>query len=226
MELNEYKKQQEEIIKKYGQPEHEMAEPINESARLLRELKKQQAKEVFEAKKAAAKELGQKQAPEGLVAIEKAIPPALKQEYESVSLYGREIPEEYLSKFKEKEKDVLRAHYMDDRLSHTQLAHKFGMSRQQVTALLKSGEARLLESRMFNQEAPSECMKSLLKAIKAGDSKTVIEVSRHFGVLRNEKLELSVQKPIQDPEAQRLLRELGDRMASNTNTSPLEEETH
>ncbi len=65
----------------------------------------------------------------------------------------------------------------------------------------------------MDQILPIEASQALRTAMKEGDSKIITRVAEHYNVLKSEKLELEVNKPIEDPVALKMLKELGDKLA-------------
>jgi hypothetical protein len=210
MDRTEYDIAKQKLIETFGQPEWDNHVAVNESAKRLNTLLTEYRLSCRAAKRLEAKEAGQKQETE----IKDLITPEIKQKYKGISIGAIELNENDLLMFTDVEKDIIHNHFEDMTLTHKQLAFKNGVSRQIVTALLDSPAYRFLETKVFSKLMPSEIQIALLKATRGGDSKIVQRLAEHYKILHPEKLEVDINKPIEDSKAVQMLKELGDRLVN------------
>jgi hypothetical protein len=216
MTKEEYEQQKKEILDKFGPPESDMGDPMNESARRLKALHNQLKVSQLAKQRAEARANKSKaDAPnETLKEISESMPRDTKQKY--LRLYP--IPPVYIAEndliaFTDIERDVLIAHFEDLSLTHKELSNKFGIKYQTVTALLSSPAYKVLYTKVFDKILPIESLIAIRQAIKQGDSKIILEVARHYQLLQNETLDINNKvKPIEDSATAKMLKEMGDKL--------------
>lgn len=197
MTNEEYIKAKEDIITQYGKPEWDNFEPVNESAKKLKELRHKRASDSRAENK--LKE-----------AAEIAISDSVIKHSRSIPI---ELTEQDLAPFDEKEKLILQAYFDNMNLTAKQLAKLCGCQVQKVASLWRSGPFLVLFERAFNYCAPMEVKAAILKGIRAGNTQITLRVAEHYSILKAE--EIKITKPIEDIEALKRLKEIGDD-ASNT----------
>ena len=202
MTPEELKIEIDKIIELHGQPVRDF-DFKNESAKLIDALHMRN--------KIAKMQAGRKKN-DSLKDIVNDVPAAKLREYSAKPLKPIYLEEKDLKQFNELEKQILQAHYEDSTLNNEQLANRFGLSRQQVTALFNSTEAKLLKIKLFERECPDKIRLALLHLIEDNDQKTTLRLAEHYNIIKAEKTELNItNKPIEDPEAMKMLQELGDK---------------
>ena len=208
MTKEEYETNKAKILQEFGKPESDNHVPLNESARRLYKLLTEYrvSCRIEQAKK--AREAGQIQQ----LPIKELATPELKRKYKHINIGELELNDRDLLPFSEKEQDVIRCHFEDMSLNHKDLAVRSNVSRQFVTALLDSPSYRFLEQKVFDKLMPSEVKIALLQATRGGDSKIIQRLAEHYKILNPEKMELDINKPIDDPKALQMLKELGDKL--------------
>jgi hypothetical protein len=222
MTKEEYLIQKEEIIKAHGKPEYDNYAPVNEAARLLEGLKLQRRNAQHAINIKAAKEAGKKMAPDGMKEIADTIDPKDRKEHELHTIPQIFLDETDLRHLTDDEKRIVELHYFNLRLTDKQIALELGLSRQKVTAFLKSTIKLMLDAKVFDKLMPIEERIALLRAVRAGDSKIVLRMSEHHKVIEPEKKDINLTNtPIEDPKAIQLLKELGDSLAQDSNDPPL-----
>ncbi len=219
MTKEEYKALSDKIIVEYGKPEYNNYEPVNESAVKIKVLLSEYRMSTManarrahseNAKLEREKDNNLKRVNEGLKDIAEDIP----NKYKAYAIPELFLTESDLIPFNEKEKELLHEHFTNLTLSNKQLAIKCNVSTQHVTALLNSTAVQILNQKVFDKLLPLEALKSILKALRANDSKVSLEVARHYKLIQNETSDINViSKPINDPEAIKMLKELGDKLA-------------
>jgi hypothetical protein len=207
----EYDALKQTIVETYGKPEYDLQTPINESAKRLSALRSQRMQE------------GRKQAKDArLDEIRAEIPKSRLKAVLSdsnIKLPEFEIDARYLASFSETEQLVLHDHF-NTNLSDTELGIKHNLTRQAVTGLLHDTRVKVLEARLFDSIGPWRNRLALLRLQEADDSKVVVRLGEHWGVIKSETKELNLNtKPIEDPKALQMLKELGDRLV-DTNEKP------
>lgn len=200
MNDEEYNQAKADIIKLHGEPVRDFDEK-NEAARLIDQLNYK--------RRAVAMQAGRK-----LKDIVSDVPSSQLKKYSAVPLRPIYLEDKDLKQFNDIEKAILQAHYEDSTLNNEQLATRFGVKRQQVTALFNSMEAKLLKIKLFERECPDKIRLALLHLVEDNDQKTTLRLAEHYGIVKAEKTDINItSKPIEDPEAQKMLRELGDRLS-------------
>lgn len=202
MTNEEFELEKAKIIEVHGKPERDF-DYKNESAKLIDALSYKM--------KAAKMQAGRK-----LKDIIADVPKDKLREYSAKPLRPIYLEEKDLKQFNDIEKAILQAHYEDSTLNNEQLAVRFNTTRQAVTALFNSMEAKLLKIKLFERECPDKIRLALLHLVEDNDQKTTLRLAEHYGIVKAEKQDINItSKPIDDPEAQRMLRELGDKFAVN-----------
>jgi hypothetical protein len=192
------------IIALHGQPLRDF-DGKNEAARLIDALHMKN--------KIAKMQAGRKKA-DSLKDIVADVSAMTLKQYINKKLLPIYLEDKDLKQFNELEKQILQAHYEDSTLNNEQLANRFGVKRQQVTALFNSMEAKLLKIKLFERECPDKIRLALLHLIEDNDQKTTLRLAEHYGIVKAEKQDINItSKPIDDPEAIKMLRELGDKLS-------------
>ena len=173
---------------------------MNESAKKIKELrsafKSEKMKEQHEARREMEKSFGRE--------IQDA------KSYPAKPVY---VDDHDLKGFTDIEKAVIEAYYENRDQNHQQLAKSFGIARQTVTALFNSAQFKALAVKYYEFVMPSKLRLATEKLVDAGHEKTILRLNEHYGIIKAEKMDLNVtNKPIEDPEALQLLKELGEKM--------------
>ena len=219
MQKEEYERLKGEIISKYGQPVFDLHDPQNESATKLKQLQTAYRLSKLADARAKAKEAGKHLKPEGLAEIAQEAKTAVQiQQKRTDAKYTPScIPELHLNEkdliaFTEKEIEVIRRYFERLDQSPKEIAAFCGVNYQFVTALLASPSFKILYSKVFDHILPFESLLSIRSAMKGGDSKTALRIAEHYGLIKSEKMDISINKPVDDPEAIKLLKQLGDKL--------------
>lgn len=200
----EYNLAKADIIKLHGEPVRDFDEK-NESARLIDQLNYK--------RRAAAMQAGRKAKLSDIVSD---VPVSQLRKYSALPLRPIYLEDKDLKQFTDLEKQILQAHYEDSTLNNEQLATRFGCKRQAITALFNSMEAKLLKIKLFERECPDKIRLALLHLVEDNDQKTTLRLAEHYGIVKAEKTDINItSKPIEDPEAMKLLRELGDKLSGD-----------
>lgn len=217
MDKQEYELAKAKIVQEYGQPENDYDRaPMNESARRIAELHTVYMIACRKAKKLLDREAGQKQAPQGLEEINAAVPKDSVKEYLAMPVPPVFIPESDLIAFNKWERAVLIDHFEHLNLTHTELARRHGVSQQKVTGLLNMEAVGMLQTRVFARILPVETYKGLLQALASKNHQVALRLAEHFGIIKGEETTLNLANSvIQDPEAIKMLKELGDKLADS-----------
>lgn len=209
MDKNEYETLKAKLIETYGKPVYDMREPQNEAAVKLNELKTQFRLDTLARSRNERRELKLKD-------VIADVPADKLREVVSVPILGIAINDSHLINFSPKERDILISHYNNLNLTHTQLAREHGVSRQYVTGLIDSPANAVLRTKVMDKVLPLETSKALLRLLKADDRQVALRVAEHYKIIANNQTDLNiVNKPIDDPEAIKLLKELGDKLAGS-----------
>lgn len=216
MTKDQYELLKAEIINKYGVPVRDTFSPElnNESANKLNALKGEylnscraaslDAKRILRAKNESLKEIAADIKPRGV-----DDPDYIRRKPDPCYVMSSD-----LLAFDEKEKDIIVTYFENQSLTPHQLSNQFGMSRQKVMALLNSPAFKVIYSKVYDRLLPIESLMAIRAKMKDGDSKVILEVARNYGLIKNEGLDITNRvKPIEDPEAIKLLKELGNRMS-------------
>ncbi len=200
MTKEEYEIEKAKIIATLGEPVRDF-DYKNESARLIDELKKQR-QETGKQEKKGLKEFIAEVPKERLAkAAAKALPP----------MY---IADHDLKGFTDLEAAVIVAHYADRSLNNEELARQCNTKRQTVTALFHSQAFKVLRAKYFDIEMPPAAQNAALHLVHDNDQKTTLRMMEHYGLIKAEKQDINItSKPIEDPAAMKMLRELGDKLA-------------
>lgn len=203
MTPEEYKQQKAEIEKLLGKPEYDFDQsPLNEAAKKTKELKSvfksSQMKAQWESKKQLEKTFSTED-----IKLANSLPAA--------PVY---IADHDLKGFSELEASVIEAYYENRNLSHQELAKRFNIPRQTITALLHSPRFNTLRIKYYEFTMPSKLMLATEKLVDAGHEKTILRLNEHYGIIKAERSDINItSKPIEDLEAQKMLRELGDKLS-------------
>lgn len=204
MTKTEYELAKAGIIQAYGKPEYDMKEAINESAKRLEALKMayiRQPKTEKEQLTDIVKDVSKKQ----IMAVQ------------GIALPDLQIDERYLTAFNDVEKKLLHDHF-NTNLSNKELGIRYQLSSQAVTALLNDTRVKVLEARLFDSLAPWRTRLALMRLVEANDSKVTLRLAEHFGVVKSEAKDLNLNtKPLDDPKAIAMLKELGDKLIDAQN---------
>ncbi len=192
-----------EVKKLLGEPDFDFDQtPLNEAAKKIKEIKGQfkseRMKEQWEAKKAVEQHFSK----EDLKAV--ASLPAKPIYIEDHDLKG----------FTELERAIIEAHYEDRNLNQQDLSRRFNIPRQTITKLFHSVQFNALRIKYYEFTMPSKLMLATEKLVDAGHEKTILRLNEHYGIIKAEKQDINiVSQPIQDPEAIKMLQELGDKLS-------------
>lgn len=213
MTKEEYTEGKKRIVETFGVPEYDNHAAVNESAKrctkLLTEYRLScRAKQLKEDKETDIRQKAE---------LSELATQDVKRKYSVFDIPEICINENDLAPFDDVEIDVITNHFENMSLAHKQLAIKSNVSRQVVTALLSSPAYRLLEAKVFDKLMPTETRMALLRAVRGLDSKITQRMAEHYKILNPEKLEVDLNKPIDDPEALKLLKEIGDKLVDKAN---------
>lgn len=199
MEKTDYIKAQNEIKARLGEPVYDMGDPVNDSAKELRKLQKAYMSELRKSQVEERKQL-LNQVEQKEVTTKYKVSPAIPVD----------LSEADLEPFTDLERQVLIDYFHNTNLTPTELARSH-FSRQKVVALQRSGLFNALCARVFEHLMPLEVRNASLKAVRDGDKKLIERFAEQYGVLKNQELNLNVNKPLDDtPEIIKKLKDLGD----------------
>jgi hypothetical protein len=200
----EYQAMKAEIIAKFGQPEYDMRDPVNESARLIAKLVARKSVEDRAATKKQKSEFAQ------LVgSLDKT----------AETLPAPDINDNDLTAFDETERQLITAYFSDLNQSPKTLATRFNVNYQMITALFKSDRFKILYKKVFDSILPLEGLIALRALLKKGDTKAVLETLRHYGLIKTEAVDVNITRstPIEDVAAVDLLKKIGDSIVKRPN---------
>lgn len=199
MDKLEYEFKKKEIISKLGKPESDFdRQPLNESARQLKSLFSQ-----YQSESKVKLSIERKQALD--LKEQKDVVRKYRLDY-AVSI---ELSEADLEVFNEVERAVLVDYFHNTNLSPLDLERP-GFSRQKIVALMRSGPFAVLAAKVFDHLMAVEVRSAILKSIRSGNDKLAERFAEQLGILRNQTLDLNINKPIEDQELIKKLKELGD----------------
>lgn len=216
MTKEEFEQLSKEIKEKHGKPEWEEWQPMNESARQLMTLRTEYRMRLVASRRKERLDAGEKMRPEGLKEIAEGV---LKDKAKAMLVERVGIPELFLNEndvrgFSMTEKEILHSYFNDLTLKPKQLAVKHQVSYQQVVALLDSTAFKILYTKVFDRILPFESLIALRQAMRKGDSKVSLEIARHYKLIQDETVNVNgLSKPIDDPKALTMLKDLGDKLA-------------
>lgn len=205
MTKEELEKQITEVTNLLGKPEYDEVaypkEPLNESAKRIAELRKQYKSEKMkvqhEERKALEQQLGA-----DLKTVERI--PAKPIYIDDIDLKG----------FTPVEAAIIEGYYENRDLNQQQLAKQFNVHRQTITKLFKSAKFNILRVKYHEYVMPNKLMLGYEKLVDNGHEKAIMLGLVHYGILKPERTDINItSKPIEDPEALKLLQELGDKWA-------------
>ncbi len=121
---------------------------------------------------------------------------------------------------------ILMKHFSNMALSNSDIAkslHEEQVSSQQVTALLERSDVNDLVNRLFAADIGKALQIALMKGLASVDNRQWVDIALKHGFsptgTKVGTCDHQLSKPIEDPEAMRLLQELGDRLATKEQTS-------
>lgn len=204
MTKEEKDKQIADVIALLGKPEFDFDQtPLNEAAKKIKDIRSQFKSEHMKAQHEAKK------------AFEKSFEP---KTLEAAKLFPAKpiyIDDNDLKGFTELERAVIEAHFENRDLNQQQLSRAFDLPRQTITKLFHSAAFKILKVKYYEYVMPSKLMLATEKLVDAGHEKTILRLNEHYGIIKAEKTDINItSKPIEDVEAMRLLRELGDKLSS------------
>lgn len=212
MTKEEYTQERNKLIELYGKPTKDYdGSPTNECARQLNKLKGQYLASIRHENKQKRLEIQQNK-PANLTELVSDIPPDKQKEYRKQPLPEIIIDDKDLKGFSPLEQEILKAHFLNLDLTHSQLANIYNKSRQFISGLLRSKETKLLEVKYFNEVLRLETMKSLIRAVKAGDNRIIEGASEFLKIMQGNEKEAG-SRPIEDKVAEQKLKELADQLA-------------
>lgn len=199
-----------EVERVHGPAIWDMGEPQNESARQLVQIRREYRSTQALERHQKRKEAGYKMAPEGLAEIANTV----RQVRAVADIPALFLNDKDLTYFTPIEKEILKSHFTNMRLSNAQLGKIHNVSYQLVTELLTHTAVLILYGKVFGHLLPLKTWQSLLKAVDSGDKAVTLRLAEHFGLISNPQLDVNTKtKPIDDPEALKLLKDLGDKLA-------------
>lgn len=211
----DYEQEKKQIIEKHGEPVFELGNPVNESAKLLRALRNQKIQEsrktgMKQGRPTSVPNLGSVEATE----IAKQVRKHLNQ-VTPRSLPAMEVEDKDIRMFNENEQNLIRDHFREPELSNKDLAKKHQVSYQFVTALMNTPSVKLLEAKVTDRLFPWETRMSILHGLRSNLPQITLRMAEHLNIISSSKTELNItNKPIEDPETIKMLRELGDKAAN------------
>lgn len=207
MTNEDFELEKQKIINEFGKPERDWDPNLwNESAKRIKALTERKRMEALADKRKAKQEY--------LADLFKDIP---KEQYKQIMkqpLPAIYIEDHDLKAFQDIEKEIIRYHFENRDSTNKELATYFNTNPQRITALFHSIQFKALEIKYHEARIPAKLRNALERLVDADHEKTVLRLSEHYGIVKAEKQDINItSKPIEDPEAIRLLRELGDRVA-------------
>lgn len=202
MNKSEYELAKQEIITRLGQPEFDMSEPVNDSAKEIKELRSRYRSGIMTGRKRLS------------------LTPKEEKEVVEEAKYTKAVPihlnEDDLIVFKPAERILLMSYFENTDLSPKDLSRMYPeFSISKIVALLHSGYFKRLAGKMFEQTLPVKLQWALLKLVEAKNPKIVERMSEHFGLLKSQETTLNVNKPIDDPATVAKLKQIGDQQAND-----------
>ncbi len=188
-----------------GDPEFDFDQtPLNESAKKIKELRSQFKSEKMKEQHAAKK------------ALEQSFNADERKLVESLPAKPIYIEEHDLKGFSELERAIIEGYYENRSLNQQELARRFNVPRQTITALFHSTKFNLLRIKYYEFTMPSKLMLATEKLVDAGHEKTILRLNEHYGIIKAERSDINItSKPIDDPEAMKMLKELGDKLSGD-----------
>ena len=214
MNKEQYEQIKKDIIAEYGTPTYDMRDPVNESAKRITAARSQylsDAMAIGRANKYRPKEEQQKD--NSIQGILKDVPKERIKATWNIDLPEMCIDDKYLLAFDDTEKKILHTHFNQPNLKNKDIGIKFNVSAQLVTSLLNDTRTKILEARLFESLAPWRTRLALLRLVESNDSRVVVRLAEHFKVIESESKDINlITKPIQDTEAEKMLKEIGDKL--------------
>lgn len=203
----EYQDKKAEIIQKYGEPEYDMHQPQNESARLLSQLKFEKANAARGAKPPVRRDARAKSEAE------------LSLELYIQSLPDPDINDTDLINFTDVEKRIIKETFSNLLRPHKEVATACSTTYQKVTAFIKTTPYLVLRNKAFNNVLELETLLTLRSLLQKGDTKIALELGRKYGFINKEAVDVNINKstPIEDVDAINLLKKIGDASAKKQN---------
>lgn len=206
MERSDFDKLKAEIIQKFGKPESDNGTPLNESARRISELCIQYRVARNQESRAKAKETKLK------LAAELAKEKSEDARYEQVQAEPVFLSDKDMLPFTEQEALIVRDKFENFNIKDNQLAHRHHTTVQKVTALWTTEAFKYLQLKLQDKILPMIAFNSLMRFAKT-DAKVALRIAEHYKMLKSETLDINnTIKPIEDPEALKRLKELGDNL--------------
>ncbi len=205
MTSEEKEKQIQEITALLGKPEFDFDQtPLNESAKKIKDIRSAFKSEKMKEQHAAKK------------ALEQAFNSDERKLVESLPAKPIYIEEHDLKGFTELERAIIEGYYENRSLNQQELAKRFNVQRQTITALFHSTKFNLLRIKYYEFTMPSKLMLATEKLVDAGHEKTILRLNEHYGIIKAEKQDINItSKPLEDAVAIKLLKELGDKLSNN-----------
>lgn len=203
MDKLEYLKLRNDIITRLGKPEYgiDRTDAVNESAKELAKLYS-----AYKSKQMTERHASNRQALD--VKEQKEV----IKEYKHIRAVPIELSENDLAPFTDTERPILIDYFRDTNQTPKDL-ERTGFSSQRIVALMRSGPFTVLAARVFEYLMPIEVRNAALKAIRDGDKRLIERFAEQTGVLKNQEMNLNINKPIQDDALMQKLKELGDAQA-------------
>ena len=198
MDKLEYLKLKHDVINRFGKPEYDLGEPINESAKELKKLYK-----AYKSDEMVKRNADKKQALD-----EKEQKQVVKQ-YRLTQAVPIDLSENDLQAFTPKEREIIIDYFHNTNLTPTELVRS-GFSVQKIVALMRSGPFTVLAARVFEYLMPIEVRNAALKAVREGDKRLIERFAEQTGVLKNQEINMNINKPLEDPELLKKLKDIGD----------------
>lgn len=206
MNQKEYNLTKQEILTQYGKPEYDLFEPVNESAKKLKELRRLYARSKQDLKRTA----------EVTLAIKKLAPLGLKASVVPEEL----VRPEWLVPFNKEQLAVIRQWLMNTRQGVDAIARIVKVTPNFVKQVLQSQSFRMLDMHLrqaYKEMLPleawarlRECFDSDNPNVKLNATKLILIDSGDIKPVQDE----NINKPPEmlDPDLQEKLRQKGDRL--------------
>lgn len=205
MTKEEKDKQILDVIALLGEPEFDFDQtPLNESAKRIKAIRA-----AFKSEKMKAQHAEK-------AAFEKTFEPKLLEStklFQAKPIYIDDID---LKGFTELERAIIEAHFENRDLNQQQLSRVFNLPRQTITKLFHSPAFKILKVKYYEYVMPGKLMLATEKLVDLGHEKTILQLNEHYGIVKPKQTDINiVSKPIEDPEALKMLRELGDKLSDH-----------
>lgn len=206
MNIEEYNKLKEDIIKEHGVPVFDLRDAVNQSAKLIRALEIRKRQET----RIANKQQNDVKQPEDVFAEDKAWKRPKYTKLPSIIVLDKD-----LKGFTAIEAEIVKQHYLDRSLSVQALAHQFNKPYQTIAGLFRRAEFKALELKYFLDELGGATQTAILQMIKNGNPNVVQHAAEYLGVMKD-KENTTDENRLVNPLHEEYLRRLSEWLMDDT----------